>query len=204
MIHQFRPALVLFTALSLLTGLLYPLAMTGVANVLFPRQAQGSLVSLRGRPVGSALIGQNFTDARDFHPRPSATSGPDAADPSKTVPSPYNGAASSASNLGPTAQALIERVGTQVAALKAENPDAIREGLAIPADLVTMSGSGLDPDLSPAAALFQVPRIARARHLPEERVRALVLGRIHTPLMGWLGEPHVNVLDLNLALNTLR
>ncbi|MFT8422588.1 potassium-transporting ATPase subunit KdpC [Gluconacetobacter sp.] len=202
-VRTIRPALVVFLFLSVVTGILYPLAMTGVAGYVLPRQAGGSLVMKGDRLVGSTLIGQNFADARYFHGRPSVTVGPDPADPSKTVAQPYNAAASMASNAGPTSRALVERVAAAVSRLKADNPEAVLAGLPVPMDLVTSSGSGLDPDISPQGALFQVARVARARHLREETVRALVDRMVERPLMGWLGEPRVNVLELNLALDTL-
>ena len=198
MLTQLRPALVLLIALTALTGLAYPLAMTGLAGLAFPSQAAGSIVLRDGKPVGSSLIGQAFADARYFQGRPSATSAADPADPAKTVPAPYNAANSSGSNLGPTSAALAERVGADLARLKAENP-----GVPVPVDLVTTSGSGLDPDLSPAAALFQVNRVAWARALPEPTVRALVEAQIRGRWLGLLGEPRVNVLALNLALDGL-
>ncbi|KAB1070301.1 K(+)-transporting ATPase subunit C [Methylobacterium planeticum] len=198
MLKELRPALVLLTALTALTGLAYPLAMTGLAGVLFPAQAAGSLVERDGKVVGSALIGQPFAGAGSFHGRPSATLAPDPADSTRTVPAPYNAANSGGSNLGPTSAALAERVTADRAALAAENP-----GQPVPVDLVTTSGSGLDPDISPEAALFQVPRIARARNLPEERLRDLVRGQVRGRLLGVLGEPRVNVLALNLALDDL-
>jgi potassium-transporting ATPase KdpC subunit len=198
MLTQLRPAFVLLVALTAITGLAYPLAMTGIAGVIFPAKAAGSLIERDGRIVGSSLIGQSFTDARDFHGRPSATLAPDPADPSKTVPAPYNAANSSGSNLGPTSAALAERVKADLDALRAENP-----GQPVPVGLVTASGSGLDPDISPEAALFQVPRIAKARSLPEDRLRALVTANIQTRTLGLLGEPRVNVLALNLALADL-
>ncbi|WP_306296285.1 potassium-transporting ATPase subunit KdpC [Acidomonas methanolica] len=203
LIRHIRPALTIFVLLSILTGLIYPLGMTGLSSLLLPEPAGGSLVRLDGRTVGSALIGQNFTQPRYFHGRPSATTGADPADPAKTVPTPYNAAASVGSNAGPTSKALVERVATAVARLKAENPDAIAAGWSVPMDLVTTSASGLDPDISPQAALFQVQRVARARHLSDEAVRHLVERLTQHPLMGWLGEPYVNVLDLNLALDAL-
>ena len=204
MLREIRPALVILALLTLITGVLYPLVITGLAQLLFPWQANGSLIERGGRVLGSAIIGQNFTRPDYFHPRPSATTAADPADASKTVAAPYDAAASAGSNLGPTAKALVDRARTDAAKLRAENPEALREGLAIPADLVTTSGSGLDPDISPAAALFQVPRVARARHLPEQQVRALAVAHIERPLLGWLGEPHVNVLRLNLALDALK
>jgi len=196
MLREIRPALVILIALTLITGLAYPLGITGLAGVIFPNQAQGSLIERDGKIVGSALIGQEFKDDKYFHGRPSATSAPDPADASKTVAAPYNAAASGGSNLGPTSQALIDRVKGDVASLRAENPAA-----AVPADLVTTSGSGLDPDISPEAALFQVPRVAKARGIPEDRVRQLVTARIDGRFAGLLGEPRVNVLALNLALD---
>ena len=196
MLKQIRPALTLLIALTVMTGLIYPLAITGLAGVMFPDQANGSLIVRNGQVIGSALIGQNFTEDKYFHGRPSATTAPDPKDASKTVPAPYNAANSGGSNLGPTSKALAERVKADVEKLKGENPPQ-----PVPVDLVTTSGSGLDPDISPNAALFQVPRVARARGLPENRVRALVAAQTEGRLMGWLGEPRVNVLRLNLALD---
>ncbi|WP_407519976.1 K(+)-transporting ATPase subunit C [Methylobacterium oryzisoli] len=196
--NPLRPALVLLVALSAITGLAYPLAMTGLAGAIFPAQAAGSPIERDGRIVGSGLIGQSFTGAGYFHGRPSATTAPDPADAAKTVPAPYNAANSMGSNLGPTSAALAERVRGDLDALKAENP-----GRPVPVDLVTTSGSGLDPDLSPEAALFQVPRVARARNLPEDALRALVEAHIRGRTLGVLGEPRVNVLALNLALDDL-
>ena len=196
MLREIRPAIVLLLALTLITGLAYPLAMTGIAGVLFPRQAQGSLIEKDGKVVGSALIGQEFKDDKYFHGRPSATTAPDPADSSKTVPAPYNAANSGGSNLGPTSKALNDRIKEDVEKLKAENP-----GSSVPVDLVTTSGSGLDPDISPEAAFFQVPRVAKARNMPEERVRDLVNKTTQGRLLGLLGEPRVNVLALNLALD---
>ncbi|UYW26507.1 K(+)-transporting ATPase subunit C [Methylorubrum extorquens] len=198
MLNQLRPALVLLVALTAVTGLAYPLAVTGVAGALFPAKAAGSLIERDGRIVGSSLIGQSFTGEGYFHGRPSATNAADPADASKTVPAPYNAASSAGSNLGPTSAALAERVKGDLAALKAENP-----GRPVPVDLVTTSGSGLDPDVSPEAALFQVPRIARARNLPEGRLRDLVAGQVQGRTLGLLGEPRVNVLALNLVLDDL-
>ncbi len=198
MLSQLRPALVLLIALTALTGLAYPLAMTGLAGAIFPAKAAGSIVERDGKPVGSALIGQSFTSERYFQGRPSATSAADPADAAKTVPAPYNAANSSGSNLGPTSAALAERVSADLAARRAENP-----GRPVPVDLVTASGSGLDPDISPEAALFQAPRVARARGLPEERVRDLVGAQVQGRLLGILGEPRVSVLALNLALDDL-
>src|SRR5207344_1137151 len=169
MLKEIRPAIILVVALTLITGLVYPLAMTGIAGAIFPNQAQGSLIEKDGKIVGSALIGQVFVDDKYFHGRPSATNTPDPKDATKTVDAPYNAINSMGSNLGPTSKALAERVKGDVDTLKKENPSA-----AVPIDLVTTSGSGLDPHISPEAAHFQVPRVARARGLPEGRVRALV------------------------------
>jgi potassium-transporting ATPase KdpC subunit len=196
MLREIRPAIVLLVALTLITGLAYPLTITGIAQVLFPYQAQGSLVERDGTVVGSALIGQVFADDKYFHGRPSATNTPDPNDPTKNVDAPYNAANSGGSNLGPTSKMLAERLAGDVDKLKAENPSA-----PVPVDLVTTSGSGLDPHISPAAALFQVPRVAKARNLPEERVRALVDAQTEGRLFGLLGEPRVNVLALNMALD---
>ena len=196
MLREMRPAIVLLLALTLITGLAYPLAMTGIAGVLFPRQAQGSLIEKDGKVVGSALIGQEFKDDKYFHGRPSATTAPDPNDSTKTVPAPYNATNSGGSNLGPTSKALNDRIKEDVEKLKAENL-----GSSVPVDLVTTSASGLDPDISPEAALFQVPRVAKARNMPEERVRDLVNKTAQGRLLGLLGEPRVNVLALNLALD---
>ena len=198
MLTQFRPALVLVVLLTVLTGLVYPLAMTGIAGLLFPRQAQGSLVTRNGVVVGSSLIAQGFNSDKYFHPRPSATTAPDPKDATKTIAAPFNAQNSGGSNLGPTSKALIDRMKDDTAKLKAENP-----GADVPADLVTTSGSGLDPDISPEAALFQVPRVAKARGLPVDTVRELVTRGVEDRTMGLLGEPHVNVLQLNLALDAL-
>ena len=196
MLREIRPAIVLLLSLTIITGLIYPLAMTGLAGVLFPAQAQGSLIEKDGKVIGSALIGQEFKDDKYFHGRPSATSAPDPADFTKTAPAPYNAANSGGSNLGPTSKALNDRVKEDVEKLKAENPSA-----AVPVDLVTTSASGLDPDITPEGALFQVPRVAKARNLAEARVRQLVSDHIQGRMAGVLGEPHVNVLALNLALD---
>jgi potassium-transporting ATPase KdpC subunit len=196
MLRQLRPALVMIILMTILTGLAYPLGMTGIAEVLFPPQAQGSLIAKDGRVIGSSLIGQAFTSDRYFHPRPSATTGPDPADASKTVSAPYNAANSTGSNLGPTNKVLIDRVKGDVETLRRENP-----AISVPVDLVTTTGSGLDPHVSPEAALFQVPRIAKARDLPEDQVRKLVESSVEGRLLGVLGEPRVNVLALNLALD---
>ena len=199
MLREIRPAIVMLLAFTLITGIAYPFAVTGLAKVIFPYQADGSLIERNGKVISSALIGQQFAEAKYFHGRPSATTAPDPKDPSKTVDVPYNAANSSGSNLGPTSKALIDRVKADVAKLKAENPN-----MPVPTDLVTASGSGLDPDISPAGALFQVPRVAKARGLPEQRVRALVESHIEGRTLGFLGEPRVNVLKLNLALDGLR
>jgi K+-transporting ATPase ATPase C chain len=196
MLKEIRPAIVLLVALTIVTGLIYPLAMTGIAGVLFPVQAQGSLIEKDGKVIGSALIGQPFVSDKYFHGRPSATSGPDPKDPTKSIGVPYNAANSGGSNLGPTSKALAERIAGDVETLRKENP-----GAAVPVDLVTTSASGLDPDITPEAALFQVKRVAAARSLPEGRVRALVESHIEGRTLGVLGEPRVNVLKLNLALD---
>ena len=196
MLREIRPAIVLVVALTLITGLVYPLAITGIAGVIFPRQAQGSLIERDGKVVGSALIGQQFAADKYFHGRPSATNTPDPKDPNKTIDAPYNAANSSGSNLGPTNQALKDRVAKAMTDLKAENPN-----MPVPIDLVTTSGSGLDPDISPDAALFQVPRVAKARNMSEESLRTLVATQTEGRLFGLLGEPRVNVLQLNLALD---
>ncbi len=198
MLREIRPAIVILVALTLITGLVYPLAMTGIASVVFPRQAEGSLIERDGKIVGSALIGQEFKSDKYFHGRPSATTAPDPADTTKTVAAPYNAASSGGSNLGPSNKALIDRVQADLDTLGKENP-----AFAVPADLVTTSGSGLDPDISPEAAYFQVPRVAKARNLAENRVRQLVSDHIEDRFLGILGEPRVNVLLLNLALERL-
>src|SRR5215471_3586343 len=168
MLREIRPAILVLLALTLITGLAYPLVMTGIAGVLFPRQAQGSLIEKEGKVVGSALIGQEFKDDKYFHGRPSATTAPDPNDSTKTVSAPYNASNSGGSNLGPTSKALADRVKDDVEKLKAENPS-----MPVPIDLVTTSASGLDPDISPEAALFQVPRVAKARSMQEDKVRRL-------------------------------
>jgi K+-transporting ATPase ATPase C chain len=196
MLREIRPAIIILVALTLITGLVYPLAMTAIAGVIFPKQAEGSLIERDGKVVGSALIGQEFKDDKYFHGRPSATTAPDPADATKTVAAPYNAANSGGSNLGPTSKALNDRVKEDVDKLKAENAS-----MPVPVDLVTTSGSGLDPDISPEAALFQVPRIAKARNMPEDRVRQLVAANTASRLAGLFGEPRVNVLALNLALD---
>jgi potassium-transporting ATPase KdpC subunit len=196
MSREIRPAIVLVVALTLITGLIYPLAMTGIAQVLFPRQANGSLIWQDGKVLGSALIGQLFTADKYFHGRPSATTMPNPNDATKTVDAPYNAANSGGANLGPTNNALIARVAGDVKKLKAENPEA-----AIPIDLVTTSGGGLDPHISPEAAFFQVPRVAKARNMSEDRVRELIVQHLEGRMLGLLGEPRVNVLALNMALD---
>ena len=196
MLREIRPAIVLLLVLTAITGLAYPLAMTAIAGAIFPERAQGSLVEKDGKVVGSALIGQEFKDDKYFHGRPSATVAPDPNDSTKTVPAPYNAANSGGSNLGPTSKALADRLKEDVDKLKAENPNA-----AVPVDLVTTSASGLDPDISPEAAQFQVPRVAKARHISEESLKVLVASNTEGRLLGLLGEPRVNVLALNLALD---
>jgi K+-transporting ATPase ATPase C chain len=198
MLRQIRPAIVLIVLMTVLTGLAYPLAMTGLAQVLFPHQAAGSLIEKDGKVIGSELIGQNFTDEKYFHGRPSATTDTDPNDSTKTVPAPYNAGNSGGSNAGPTSKSLIERVQGDVDTLKKEN------GAPIPVDLVTTSASGLDPNITPAAAEFQVPRVAAARNLSPERVRALVADATDDRFLGILGEARVNVLKLNLALDALK
>ena len=198
MLRLIRPAIVVLVALTLITGLVYPLAMTGIARVLFPRQAQGSLIERNGVVVGSELVGQLFESDKYFHGRPSATTAPDPNDSTKTVPAPYNAANSGGSNLGPSNKALVDRVQGDIDKLKQENPSA-----SVPADLVTTSASGLDPHISPEAALFQMPSVAKARNLPEDRIRQLVADHTEGRFFGLLGEPRVNVLLLNLALDQL-
>jgi len=198
MVKQIRPAIVMIIAMTIITGLAYPLGMTGIAQLAFPHQANGSLVEKDGKVIGSELIGQNFADDKYFHGRPSATTEADPNDATKTVPVPYAADNSVGSNAGPTAKALVERVVEDAGKLKAENPSQ-----PIPVDLVTTSASGLDPDITPAAALFQVARVAKARGLAEEQVQRLVVAHVEDRLLGVIGEPHVNVLKLNLALDGL-
>ena len=198
MLREIRPAIVVLLGLTVITGLVYPLAMTGIAQIVFPHQAQGSLIERGGKVVGSQLIGQAFNGDKYFHGRPSATTAPDPTDASKSVAAPYNAANSGGSNLGPSNKALIDRVQGDIDKLRKENPAA-----PIPADLVTTSGSGLDPDISPEAAFFQAPRVAKARNLAEDRVRQLVSDHIEDRFFGIFGEPRVNVLLLNLALDQL-
>jgi K+-transporting ATPase ATPase C chain len=198
MLKEIRPAIVLVVGLTLITGLIYPLAMTGIAGTLFPSQAEGSLITRDGKVIGSELIGQSFTSDKYFHGRPSATLGPDPADASKTTFVPYNAVNSMGSNLGPTNRALIDRVKGDVDKLKQQNGSA-----AVPIDMVTTSASGLDPDISPEAAEFQLPRVAKARNVPEDQLRKLVADHTESRWLGLLGEPRVNVLELNLALDDL-
>src|ERR1700721_1559799 len=198
MLKEIRPAILVLVILTVITGLAYPLAMTAIAGVIFPKQAEGSLIEKNGKVVGSALIGQEFKDDKYFHDRPSATTAPDPADATKTVPAPYNAATSGGSNPAPTSKALKAGGKEDVDKLKAETPSE-----PVPVDLVTTSGSGLDPDISPEAAYFQVPRVAKVRNLSEERVRQLVNEHIQERFLGILGEAHVNVLQLNIALDGL-
>jgi len=194
MLNQFRPAIVMIAFSTVLLGLLFPLAFTGAARLALPSQAGGSLILRDGKPIGSALIGQDFTAAKYFHPRPSALSGTDPKDPSKTVPTPYDASESGASNLGPTSKALIDRVQADVKA----------SGLAsVPGDMATTSASGLDPQISPETAEAQVDRVAKARGLDPARVRLLIAENTSGRLLGVFGEPGVNVLRLNLALDAL-
>jgi potassium-transporting ATPase KdpC subunit len=193
-----RPAIVMIIAMTVITGIIYPLLMTGIAQAVFPYQANGSLIEKDGKVIGSALIGQNFTSDKYFHGRPSATTEPDPKDATKTVPVPYAADNSAGSNLGPTSKALVDRVKGDAETLAKENP-----GTPIPSDLVTTSASGLDPDITPAGALFQVPRVAKARGLAEDKVRQLVEDHVTGRLLGIIGEPHVNVLKLNLALDAM-
>jgi K+-transporting ATPase ATPase C chain len=186
----------MIVVMTILTGIIYPLAITGIAKVAFPRQAAGSLIEKDGRVIGSALIGQTFADEKYFRGRPSATTTADPQDATKTVAAPYNAANSSGSNLGPTSKSFLDGVKDAADKLKAENP-----GKAIPVELVTASGSGLDPDISPAAAAFQVPRVANVRGLPKTRVQQLVDANTEGRVLGLIGEPHVNVLKLNIALD---
>jgi K+-transporting ATPase ATPase C chain len=193
-----RPAIVMIIAMTVITGIIYPLLMTGIAKAVFPYQANGSLIEKDGKVIGSALIGQSFTSDKYFHGRPSATTEPDPKDATKTVPVPYAANNSSGSNLGPTSKALVDRVKADAETLAKENPNT-----PIPSDLVTTSSSGLDPDITPAGALFQVPRVAKARGLSEDKVRQLVEDNVTGRLLGIIGEPHVNVLKLNLALDAM-
>jgi K+-transporting ATPase ATPase C chain len=198
MLQHLRPALTMLLAFTLLTGVVYPLAVTGVAWVMMHEASLGSLVQRDGKVIGSSLIGQSFTSDKYFHGRPSATTGPDPSDSSKTVDAPYNAAASTGSNLGPITRKLIDRVKQDVDGLRAAGVTG-----PIPADAVTTSASGLDPEISPETAQLQVPRVAKARAMPEERVRALVTGNTAERALGILGERRINVLELNLALDAL-
>jgi K+-transporting ATPase ATPase C chain len=202
MLSQIRPAVVLLALFTLLTGLAYPLAITGVAQLVMPYQANGSLLQVGDKPVGSALIGQNFAGDKYFHSRPSATQTQDPAhpdDPSKTIDAPYNAANSTGSNYGPTSQKLLDRVKGDVEAKRAAGWTG-----PIPADSVTTSASGLDPHISPENAFAQVPAVAKARNLPVDQVRALVEANIQGRMFGLVGEPRVNVLRLNIALDALK
>jgi K+-transporting ATPase ATPase C chain len=199
MFAQIRPAVIFMIAFTVLTGVAYPAVVTYVAQVLFPSQANGSLIERDGKVVGSALIGQNFASERYFHPRPSATSAPDPKDASKTIDAPYNASSSSGSNLGPINGKLVERLKTDTAALRTAGATG-----PLPADAVTTSASGLDPHVSPETARLQVARVARARGLPEAKVRELVDNHVEGRSLGLIGEPRVNVLQLNLDLDQLR
>ncbi len=198
MLKELRPAMSMIAVMTVMTGLAYPLAVTGVAQLAFPLQAKGSLIEQDGRVIGSALIGQNFVGPGYFWGRPSATSGADTSDPAKTVPVPYNAANSSGSNLGATSKALVDGVAANLAALKTAHPD--QHG-PVPADLVTSSGSGLDPHITPASAIWQINRVAAARGVGADAVHRLIADHIEGRDLGILGEPRVNVLKLNLALD---
>jgi len=199
MFAQLRPALMMIMLFTVLTGFAYPLAITGIAQLVFPYKANGSIIERDGKAAGSALIGQNFISGRYFHARPSATVAPDPADPTKTVDAPYNAANSSGSNLGPTSKKLVDRVSS---AIEAEFQAGYSDALA--ADAVTTSASGLDPHISPQFALAQVPSVAKARNLSETRVRALVEENTEQRWLGLIGESRVNVLLLNIALDVLK
>ena len=199
MLKQIRPAIVMIIAMTVITGLIYPLGMTGIAQLIFPHQANGSLIEKDRKVIGSELIGQNFADEKYFHGRPSATTETDPKDVTKTVPVPYAADNSSGSNAGPTSKALIDRVKEDTAKLQAENLNA-----PVPVDLVTTSASGLDPDITPAGAMFQVPRIAKARKLSDDQLRQLVAANTEGRFLGIIGEPRVNVLRLNLALDAAK
>ncbi|HEY7976256.1 MAG TPA: potassium-transporting ATPase subunit KdpC [Ktedonobacterales bacterium] len=197
LLRQLRPAILLTLLLTLLAGIIYPLAVTGAAQALFPSQANGSLIYVNGKPIGSGLIGQYWTQPQYFHGRPSATVN------LQGTPAPYQADNSGGSNLGPTNKVLVQTVQQRIAALKQENPD-VPAGTPIPVDLVTASASGLDPDISVAAAYYQIPRVAKARGLSQSSVRAQVDAHITGRFLGLFGEPRVNVLELNLALDALR
>jgi K+-transporting ATPase ATPase C chain len=204
MLKQIRPAIVMIVVMTVITGLIYPLGMTGVAQLLFPSQANGSLIEKDGKVIGSELIGQSFEDPKYFHGRPSATTEPDPKDPTKTVPVPYAADNSGGSNIGPTSQALVDRVKEDAGKLQAEGEGKGKGKGKVPVDLVTTSASGLDPDITPAAAYYQVVRVAKTRGLPTDKVRQLVADHIDGRTLGILGEPHINVLKLNLALDALK
>jgi K+-transporting ATPase ATPase C chain len=195
MLSQIRPAIVMMVLLTLITGIAYPFAMTGIGQALFPKQANGSLIEKDGKVIGSSLIGQNFAGETYFHGRPSATTEADPNDSTKTVSVPYSADASTGSNLGPTSKALMDRVKSDVDKLKAESDRPV------PVDLVTTSGSGLDPDITPAAAEFQIARVAKARGLSPDVLHDLVMRNTEGRTFGVLGEDRVNVLKLNLALD---
>lgn len=199
MLSQLRPAIVMIVLFTALTGLAYPLAITGVAQLIMSDKANGSLIERDGKVIGSSLIGQNFASDRYFHGRPSATTGPDPADSSKTVDAPYNASNSMGSNLGPTSKKLVDRVNSAIEAEFAAGRIDV-----VAADAVTTSASGLDPHVSPQFALAQVPAVAKARNLPEGKVRTLVDEQVEERFAGVIGEPRVNVLRLNLALDALR
>ena len=199
MLQHLRPAVSLLALLTLVTGVAYPLAVTGAAQLLLPAQANGGLIEKDGKLIGSALIGQNSAAARYFRGRPSATSAPDPADAARTVDAPYNAASSGAANLGPTSRKLIDRIKADADAMKAAG-----HATPLPADALTTSASGLDPHISPANAAAQAPAVAKARGLPLERVTALVAARTQGRTLGVFGEPRVNVLALNMALDALK
>lgn len=199
MLSQLRPAIVMMALFTVLTGVVYPLAITGVSQLAFAERANGSMIERNGVIVGSSLIGQNFTSERYFHGRPSATVGADPSDASKTIDAPYNAANSAGSNLGPTSKKLVDRVN---AAIEAEFGAGRIDVVA--ADTVTTSGSGLDPHISPQFARAQIPALAKARGLGEDRLRLLVEEHTEARLMGVIGEPRVNVLLLNIALDALK
>jgi potassium-transporting ATPase KdpC subunit len=198
MLQHIRPALVLIVLFTLLTGVIYPYAIWAFAIVVAPDRAGGSMITRNGVVIGSSLIGQNFTSDKYFHGRPSTTNTPDPKDPTKNIDAPYNASNSAGSNLGPTSQALIDRVKGDVETFRKDGVDG-----PIPADAVTTSASGLDPEISPASALLQVARVAKARNLSEDKVRALVMAQTNGRILGFIGEPRVNVLELNLALDAL-